>query len=75
MKTSLCFTALEVLILLLQAAAVGGILTLIVLSGADTPRLLIGAATLALILAKVASGVRRGKLADNCASGISRTGT
>ena len=73
MKTTLCFTALEVLILLLQAAAVGAILALIAISGADTPRVLIGAATLALILAKVAGGVRRGKLAEPGASGVSRT--
>ena len=73
MKATLCFTALELIILLLQAAAVGAILSLIAISGADTPRVLIGAATLALILAKVAGSVRRGKSTEISASGVSRT--
>ena len=73
MKATLCFTALEFLILVLQSAAMGGILVLMILTGANVPRLLIGAATLALVLAKVVTGMRRGKLAENCASGISRT--
>ena len=64
MKTTLRFTALEITILLLQAAAVGGILVLVTLTGANTPRVLIGVATLALIMGKVAGGVRRGKLID-----------
>ncbi|MGV3532439.1 MAG: hypothetical protein ACO1QR_08720 [Chthoniobacteraceae bacterium] len=72
MKTPLCFTPTEVLILLLQAAAVGAIITLISLTGATGGRILLGAATLALILAKVAAAVRRGKLVDPGGSGISR---
>ena len=56
MKATLCFTALEFLILVLQSAAMGGILVLMILTGANVPRLLIGAATLALVLAKVVTG-------------------
>jgi hypothetical protein len=62
MKTSLRFSATELTLLLLQSAALGGILTLGTISGPTSARVMIGVATLLLILHKVAGGIRRGKL-------------
>ena len=69
--TSLRFSATELTLLLLQSAALGGILVVIVLSGATGARVMIGVATLLLMLRKVAGGLRRGKLEP--ASGLSPT--